>query len=175
MRWLQYTCYLLVGIYQVLPVTCYLRLVSCHLLLACYLLLVTCHLLLATCYLLLVSCHLLLATCYLLLATCYLLPVTCYMLLIISWYFQSDSFHIIIGYLKPLISCKRITSFRSCSATHSCICLDSRSLVNINFMGHICPPSPPCLFKDSRMCVWWGLNNLFLLWWFLYLEVIFLA
>ena len=69
------------------------------------------HLLPVTCYLFLATCYLLPVTCYLLLATCYLPPVTCYLLLIISGYLQSDSFDMIIGYLKPVISCKKMLSF----------------------------------------------------------------
>ena len=74
--------------------------------------------LLATCYLLLVTCHLLLDNCYLLHVTCYMLLAICYLLL-------SDTcnlilFHMILGYLKLAISCKKIASFRSCSATRSC-------------------------------------------------------
>ena len=80
----------------------------------------TCFLPRVTCYLLLVTCYLPPVTCHLLLATCYLIPVTCYILFNISWYLQSYSFHMIISYLKPVISCKRIASFRSCSATRSC-------------------------------------------------------
>ena len=104
------SCYLLVVIYQVLPVTCYLSLVSCQLLPA---------------------------TCYLLLATCYLLPVTCYILLIIRWYLESDSLHLIISYLKPLISCKRIASFCSCSATRSCLFWNLIYLFWANFLTEI--------------------------------------
>ena len=65
--------------------------------------------------------------CYPLLATCYLLPVTCYLLLIIwfllvhaFWFFQYGT-----DYLKLAITCKKIVSFRSCSATRSCFIFDS--------------------------------------------------
>ena len=73
-------------------------------------------------------------TFYLFLATCYLLPVTCYMLLIISWYLQSDSFRMIIGFLKPAISCNRIVSFCSCSATRSCSFIFSLFLFGRNYL-----------------------------------------
>ena len=63
LRWLHHTCYLLVVIYQVLPVTCYLFLATCYLLpVTCYLPPVTCYLLLAICYLLLAdTCNLILS------------------------------------------------------------------------------------------------------------------
>ena len=51
-------------------------------------------------------------------AICWLLFITCYLLLIIIWYLESDS--MILAYLKLAISCKKIVSFRSCSATRSC-------------------------------------------------------
>jgi len=80
----------------------------------------TWHLSLNIWYLILTSSYRNFHTCILLLESCYFLPVSYYYLIFTGTCFFSF-FLYDIGYLKLAITCKKIVSFRSCSATRSCL------------------------------------------------------